>query len=149
MQQVNIYTRTSFTGLKPQNGVAAYILEMNTEKGPVTLQNLLILQNATPNHAELKVVIKALERMRQKCSLTIYTESSYVAAGYNSGWVVSWKENGWKTARGKEVSNREQWEQLDNLLCGHEFTFRSGADHPYRRWLAGEVEKRAKEIEHV
>lgn len=149
MRQVNIYTCTSFTGIKKQDGAAAYILEMTTEKDPVTLQDSLILQNETPNCAELKVVIEALKRMRQKCELVIYTESQYVAAGYNTGWVASWKENDWHTARGTEVSNREQWEQLDNLLQGHEFTFRCEEAHSYRRWLRGEVERKAKEIEHV
>lgn len=146
MQKVNIYTMTSFSGMKKQDGAAVYILEMETGSDPVTLQDSQVLQNKTPNAAELLAVKEALRRMRKKCGLTIYTESSYVAAGFTAGWVKKWKENEWKTARGREVTNREIWEELDSLLNGHEYEFKVLEPHEYRLWMKREAERKKGEM---
>lgn len=37
MRHVNIYTETTFKGLKTQNGVIGYVLELITNKEPITL----------------------------------------------------------------------------------------------------------------
>ncbi len=142
MKEVNLYTMTAFKGLKRQSAKASYILEMKIDgKTPATLQKTLILQSATANEGEIKIICEALARMRESCHISIYTESVYVAAGYNQGWITSWKENHWKTSRGKDVANKEEWIKLDSLLGVHEFNFKVGHDHEYRRWLMKEVER--------
>lgn len=146
MKEVNIYIQSSIRTLKPHDGAVGYILEMKTQNGPATLSNILKIQNATANQSELRALIEALKRLREKCSLTIYTESYYVAAGYEKGWVEHWLTNGWKTARKKETANREEWEELNNLLQNHEFAFRVEKQNEYRGWLRDEVEKKAKEM---
>jgi ribonuclease HI len=148
MRHVNIYTETTFKGLKTQNGVIGYVLELITNKEPITLDSTEILHDIKPNRAELAAIIKALKRMNEKCELTIFTESSYVANAFNSGWMAAWKENGYKTARGKDVANREEWEQLDELLTGHIYEFRLREEHSYRNWLKEHVNK-VKEYENV
>lgn len=147
MRHVNIYTETTFKGLNSQSGIIGYILELITDKSPVTLTKYEHIENATPNEAELMAVIKALQRMTEKCELTICTESTYVASGYNSGWVDSWKSCDWKTAKGKEVSNKTEWQQLDKLLEGHEYTFMAKEQHSYRQWLIDTVNKAKEEYD--
>lgn len=144
MKEVNVYTETSIKSLKPQDGAIGYVLEMKTERGPATLTNVLKIQNATANQSELKALIEALKRLKKQCNLTIFTESSYVAAGYEEGWVVNWIRNGWKTAKGKEVSNREEWEKLSELLSKHHYSFRSKQENEYREWLRREVMKKGE-----
>lgn len=123
MRHVNIYTETTFKGLKIQNGVIGYVLELITNKEPITLDSTAIIHDMKPNRAELAAVIKALKHMNEKCELTIFTESSYVA-------------------------NREEWEQLDELLTGHIYEFRLQEEHSYRNWLKEHVNK-VKEYENV
>lgn len=147
MQQVNIYTQTTFKGVRSQNGAAGFVLELKTQKEPVTLSKMRILPNATPNEAELRVLIEALRRMTKKCELTIYTNSNYVAAGYKAGWVESWKKHEWKSVKGREISNVRLWQELDRLLEGHKFMFECGVQHEYRRWLTDGVNKKAEENE--
>lgn len=89
MRHVNIYTETTFKGLKTQNGVIGYVLELITNKEPITLDSTEILHDMKPNRAELAAIIKALKRMNEKCELTIFTESSYVANAFNSGWMAA------------------------------------------------------------
>lgn len=144
MKQVKIYTYSGIKGLKPQDGAAGYLLETDTPAGVKTLHKVLKIQNATANQSELIVLIGALKRMREACELTIFTESEYVAAGYRNGWVDRWLQSGWRTAAGKEVANRAEWEELDGVLSCHEFSFETAKAHEYRMWLKNEV-SRAKE----
>lgn len=70
----------------------------------------------TNNKMELTAALEALRMLSAVKKLTtreiqIYTDSKYVIQGITS-WVHGWKRNGWKTADGKEVSNRELWEGL-------------------------------------
>ncbi|MEK6577758.1 MAG: RNase H family protein, partial [Bdellovibrionota bacterium] len=44
----------------------------------------------------------------------VHTDSSYVIQGAE-GWIKGWKKSGWKTKEGKDVANRDLWEQLDAL----------------------------------
>ena len=145
MKQVNIYTQSSIKALKPQNGAIGYRLETETSKGPHTLDEILKIQNATAHQSELRALIEALKRMRQPCQLTIFTESGYVAAGYESGWVEKWTQSGWMTSRKTEVANRKEWEELHSLISRHRFTFKVAQEHKHREWLRSEVEKKAKE----
>jgi ribonuclease HI len=45
-----------------------------------------------------------------------------------TGWIISWKRNGWKTADKKPVKNRELWERLDEL---------ASALKPDFKWVKG------------
>lgn len=141
MKQVNIYTMTSLKGTKEQDGRIAYVLELKTEKEPVTLSKDASVLALKPNLAELKVTIEALKRMREKCELVIYTESAYIPGAYEAGWVNQWKKNNWMNAKGKEIAHKEEWIELDELLGRHLYTFKIKEEHEYRRWLMAEVRK--------
>lgn len=73
------------------------------------------------NRAELRAVVAVLQ-FRVWCGegfskLVIATDSSYVVEGATE-WMRRWRENGWLTARGTPVQNRDLWEELRNSLAG-------------------------------
>ena len=92
-------------------------------------------------------MIEAAKRLKTKCHLTIFTDSTYVAAGYQQGWLEKWEKDGWKNAKGKDIANMDEWKELQKLLEPHEKQFRTREAHPYRAWLLTETEKKAKENE--
>lgn len=139
MQHVNIYTASGIRSPRAGNGKAGYILEMKTEKEPVTLTKTAEILNATANQSELRILNMALARLTKKCSLTIYTESGYVAAGIEE--LSRWQENGWKTSRGTDVANKEEWLETAELLNGHAFSVTT-ENHEYRAWLRSEVTRK-------
>jgi len=47
-------------------------------------------------------------------AVTVYTDSQYVQKGI-SGWIQTWKRNGWRTKDRKPVKNQELWLLLDEL----------------------------------
>lgn len=149
MRHVNIYTESTFKGVGRSSGAVIYILEFKTETRCATLTKMRYFPHMTPNEAELRCVIEALRHMKEKCEITIYTESAYVAAGYNSGWIANWKQNGWKNSKGADISHMVLWKELDRLLGEHEFAFELGKLHEYRSWMINEVIKKVKESEDV
>jgi len=64
--------------------------------------------------------------------ITVITDSEYLVKGMKS-WLAGWVRNGWKTAAGQPVKNRELWEQLAGLTRGRTVSWqwvRGHAGHP-------------------
>lgn len=74
------------------------------------------LRHTTNNAMEMTAVVKALETCLEKGILDIklITDSNYVKNGITS-WIRNWKRNGWRTASGGDVKNKELWIQIDTL----------------------------------
>jgi ribonuclease HI len=75
----------------------------------------------TLNAKYLLALNEALERMVQKSEIKIKIaeNGAYVYGAIRNGWPDMWEKNGWKTARGKEVKNKELWQQYRKLAAGH------------------------------
>lgn len=67
----------------------------------------------TNNRMELSATIHALAILEPQnpCKITLYTDSTYVIRGITQ-WIWGWRAKGWKSAEGKDVANRELWEEL-------------------------------------
>ncbi len=74
--------------------------------------------HTTNNRMELTAVIRALESLRRRCEVDLYTDSQYVKNGIST-WIHGWKRNGWKTSDRKAVKNVELWRELDALAERH------------------------------
>jgi ribonuclease HI len=72
----------------------------------------------TNNRMELTAAIRALESLREPCSVALHTDSTYVMQGLTS-WLPGWKARGWKTADRKPVKNQDLWQQLDAACQRH------------------------------
>jgi len=86
----------------------------------------------TNNRMELMAAIMALETLARPSAITVVTDSSYLRDGI-TGWIHSWKRNGWKTAAKKPVKNAELWQRLDAAQARHDVTWewvRGHAGHP-------------------
>ena len=81
--------------------------------------------HTTNNKMELTAALEALLSLSKVKKLStreiqLYTDSKYVIQGITQ-WVHGWKKNGWKTADGKDVSNRELWEALHAVVLENQF----------------------------
>lgn len=86
----------------------------------------------TNNRMELRAAIEALNALKGRCAVELYTDSSYVRNGI-SEWIRSWKARGWKTADKKPVKNVELWMALDDARQKHDVTWhwvKGHAGHP-------------------
>jgi ribonuclease HI len=75
--------------------------------------------HSTNNRMELTAVIRALESLKRRCAVEIYTDSQYVKDGIER-WIHTWKLNGWKTSARKPVKNADLWMALDQAAAQHD-----------------------------
>ncbi len=69
----------------------------------------------TNNRMEMLGAIAALSAVQDRPEpVRLYTDSSLLINGVTK-WLGGWKRNGWLTAAGKPVVNRDLWERLDAL----------------------------------
>ncbi|WP_419913596.1 ribonuclease HI [Hoeflea sp.] len=88
--------------------------------------------DTTNNRMELTAAIEALNALKERCRVDLYTDSSYVKDGIG-GWIEGWKRNGWKTASKKPVKNADLWQALEEARNRHEVTWhwiKGHAGHP-------------------
>jgi ribonuclease HI len=86
----------------------------------------------TNNRMELMAAISALNALKKRSDVAIYTDSAYVKNGI-TGWIHGWNKNGWRTADKKPVKNVELWQELDALRNKHNvewFWLKGHAGHP-------------------
>ncbi|MFF0416123.1 ribonuclease H [Kitasatospora sp. NPDC004745] len=80
------------------------------------------LGHSTNNVGELTALLQLLSATDPALPLEVRLDSTYTRDAVTK-WLVGWKRNGWKTAAGKPVANRELIQQIDELLAGRDVTF--------------------------
>lgn len=144
MKEVKIYTDGACSGNPGPGGYGAILMY-----GDKKMELSGYSENTTNNKMEIMAAIIALETLKETCSVSIYSDSSYLVEGINKNWLENWKINGWKTANRKPVKNKEEWERLDKLLLTHKVKFIKVKGHSDNEFnnrcdtlATGEIDKR-------
>lgn len=124
MKDVTIYTDGACSGNPGPGGWAAILSYKGIEKEISGGE-----PETTNNRMELTAVIRALELLKEPCTVTVYTDSQYVSKAITEGWLKKWKAAGFTKKGG--LKNAEMWKSLDGLLQTHQVTF---------RWVKGHAE---------
>ncbi|MER7049265.1 ribonuclease H family protein [Streptomyces jumonjinensis] len=77
------------------------------------------LGTATNNVAELTALKNLLESTPPGTPLEVRMDSQYAMKAVTQ-WLPGWKRNGWRTASGGPVANRDLVERIDTLLTGRD-----------------------------
>ena len=134
MKEVTIYISSTIRGTKRQNGFIGYVLEYYSphSKYPKTLYDYEAVHDINCNRAILDALLRALTRLREKCILSVYTESAYLYNGFGGDALVDrWQANGWKTVHNTEVKNRDKWTELIRALQGTIYRFYLNESNAY------------------
>ena len=129
MKHVDIYTDGACRGNPGKGGWGAILIYGSTEKELSGGE-----RETTNNRMELTAVISALSALRERCEVTLTSDSKYVIDAVTKGWAVSWRQKGWRKADKSPALNADLWETLLGLLDQHEVTFvwvRGHNGHPY------------------
>ncbi len=89
--------------------------------------------NTTNNRMELMAAIEGLAALKERCDVTLYTDSKYVADAITKGWAEKWRQRGWKRSGNEPALNPDLWERLLNLVAEHQVTIvwvKGHAGHP-------------------
>ena len=78
----------------------------------------------TNNRMEILAAIVGLETLKQRCQVTVYSDSKYIVDPIEKGWARKWREQGWRlTTRGKAL-NSDLWNRLLSLCDSHDVKFK-------------------------
>ena len=77
----------------------------------------------TNNRMEILAAIKGLEALKERCRVTIYSDSQYVVNAIEKGWALRWQSNGWKRNKKEKAINPDLWEKLLTLCDRHKVRF--------------------------
>ena len=128
---VEIYSDGACRGNPGPGGWGALL---RTSRGAQVVEKELYGGEAatTNNRMELTAVIRALEALKRRSRVKLYTDSQYVKKGI-SEWIHDWKRRDWRTADKKPVKNIDLWQELDALAALHEIEWhwvKGHAGHP-------------------
>jgi ribonuclease HI len=127
MKHIEIYTDGACSGNPGPGGWGAILRHGKHEKEIFGGEC-----ETTNNRMEMMAVIKALEALKDRSRVDLYTDSKYVMQGITE-WLAGWKARGWKTADKKPVKNQDLWERIDSLILKHEIKIhwiKGHAGHP-------------------
>jgi ribonuclease HI len=74
-------------------------------------------RQTTNNRMEMSAALEALQAISDgdNANVIIYTDSTYLIKGITQ-WIWGWRSKGWKNAEGKDVANRDLWEDLAHQM---------------------------------
>lgn len=147
MKEVSIYIVTGIKGRWQQDGYIGYVLEYYKEnsKYPAVIREVVPVQQMNENRSTLEALIQAMHRMKEKCILTVYTESKYLYSGYeDTEYVKRWKQNDWTRSDGHEIKNRDKWQELDRLMQGNLIRILLNQRNAYTESLREEIKMKER-----
>jgi ribonuclease HI len=128
MKKVEIFTDGACSGNPGPGGWAAILRYKGVEK-----ELSGGMAQTTNNRMELTAVIEGLSALKERCEVTLYSDSKYIIDAIHNGWVKKWKENGWMRNKKEKALNVDLWERLLPLLDHHKVSFvwvKGHSDHP-------------------
>ena len=117
LPEVTIYTDGACTGNPGPGAYGVVLLYKNIRK-----EISRGFRKTTNNRMELMALIAGLSSLQEKCRVTLYTDSKYVADSINQGWAERWQAQGWRRTKRERALNPDLWEELLALLEEHQIS---------------------------
>jgi ribonuclease HI len=118
-QHIAISVGGACSGLRAQAGMGVYF-------GPgsrYSMSEPLEDGQQTSQRAEINAAILALNKVKElldkerlNTNLVLLATNSKYVVDCITEYIYRWQDNGWKTRRGSEVVNKEDFEELDELI---------------------------------
>lgn len=143
MKNIEIYTDGACSGNPGAGGWGAVLIY-----GEHQLQLSGFEKSTTNNKMELTAALEALKRLKEPCSVNLYSDSAYLINAFQQGWIDKWIKNGWKRNKNEEVKNADLWLELVRLSKYHSIKWikvKGHADNEYNnlcdKLATGEIKK--------
>ena len=118
MKEVQLYTDGACRGNPGRGGWGAILVYGRFEKELSGGERV-----TTNNRMELLGAIRALEALKERCKVVLYSDSKYLVDAFNLGWVESWRAQNFREGKRDEVKNPDLWRELLSLVDRHDVSF--------------------------
>lgn len=85
-------------------------------------------------------------RMLRPCEVTAYTPDQFLVTTINEGNMDKWKREEWRRPHGKEIKNKELWQELSEQMEKHRVSLEFSESTRYSDRLQSKM--REKEENH-
>lgn len=128
MKQVTIYTDGACSGNPGPGGWGAILIyrEQRLELSGYEART-------TNNRMELLAPIQALSRLKEPCSVKVYSDSAYLVNAFRQHWLENWVRRNWLKSDKKPVENQDLWKQILAFTQQHQIEWikvKGHADNP-------------------
>ena len=117
MKQVEVFTDGACKG-NPGPGGWGAILRMGRHEKELSGGE----PQTTNNRMEMTAVIRALDALKERCAVTVHTDSRYVIDGMTK-WIAGWQKRGWVNASREPVKNADLWRELLDATARHKVSW--------------------------
>lgn len=118
LKQIIIYTDGACTGNPGAGGYGAVLIYGKHRKEISGGYRL-----TTNNRMEMMAAIAALASLKERCLVTLYSDSKYIVDAVTKGWAKKWQANGWKRNKKESAKNPDLWQKLLQLCEQHQVEF--------------------------
>ena len=85
-------------------------------------------------------------KMLRPCEVTVYTPDQFLVTTINEGNMDKWKREEWRRPHGKEIKNKELWQELSEQMEKHRVSLEFSESTRYSDRLQSKM--REKEENH-
>lgn len=128
MKEVEIFTDGACSGNPGPGGYGVVLRYKGKEKELCGGE-----KSTTNNRMELSALIAGLSALKEKCSVTLYSDSKYVVDAITKGWAKKWRSNGWMRTPKEPALNSDLWKTALELIEFHDVKLvwvKGHAGHP-------------------
>ena len=142
MRRVNIYIEIGSRAPKVSKKKFGYVMECvnRGEKVAKAWEGECV---GTYHKAVLWAIKTSMKRLNQNCTVTLYIQDSFVKNMAENN-LEEWAQNGFLTARGMAVVNKEEWAEIYRYYKQHKIEIVTGK-HAY----SGLIKEKIKEGNNV
>ncbi len=141
MIEANLYIEQTKKGPGRYDGAYGYVLEFFVKGEPKTREEYVSSKNVTAHQMELIAITEALKRLTKSCKITIYSGHGFYKNALSRNLIKKWQEDNWKNAKGGEVANKSEWEELIREMAKHEVIPGESGHHAYSDYMITQMKK--------
>lgn len=146
MMDVSLYIDVSSKRIRPGKACYCYVLEYVSSADITYTRSEMGCMEASGNRLVLAATVRALKRLKTGCRVTIYTDLRHLESALTLGWLQEWKSAGWTRKDGKEVKNRDLWEEIERQTARLGLQVEYACKSSYTAWMQNEMKKADLEI---
>lgn len=138
MKNVSIYLESDSTAFQKRKRICGYVLEYIKKNGETETREKFQEVGGTYHQEILRALAEALGRIREPCSISIYSQDAFVC-NMLTNKLPEWADNDF-TSNGKPVANQEEWRAVWEKIKIHKTSTCIGK-HSYTEKMLKKMEE--------
>lgn len=139
--RADVYIETSIQWSQVRDGVVGIAISIDSPEDAKSFFGRVT--ECSESAAVLYGLKNALKFLGSCDEICLNISCNFIAAAFQNGWPYKWQIDEFKDAKGKEIKNRDIWEDILGELNGRKVEIKYKEFNGYRKWLLAECERRA------